>query len=474
MQRPINLFSAWWKVWALGALLGTLLPIGCATSGSRYQHAKSDHKAAIVLVHGFYGANLTRVSDRERVWLTTSQAIWKSNSLARYFPELEIKAAAELEEDGILRRVDAVPPFYRIDVYGAALNKFVDTFANQAQVIPFAYDWRQSNRDSGRALGRFLEQLRAEGKEKIIVVAHSMGGIALAHYLRFGLDEASRPATTWAGLKSVDLVITAGSPFHGTIFVLKNMTRGLSVGLNRSLLSPEAYSTFASAYEMLPRTPQLRDGKFALLAESFFDFALWEKRRWGLLNPAGVDPISFEKRRQFTRGQLQAAETFLLNLYAPDSGISATKTATAPSDKGEELLPREADGARGARRWSGAAKAKLSASLPPPAKLPWLNIVGAGKPTLAGGVYWSDGEADPGILLFLEEDFREHAPGLDQRRLLEDGDTTLLASSMELPSPFKERADLERVASGLSHGDLLMAPEIIAKIQQFLGPASKP
>ena len=95
-------------------------------------------------------------------------------------------------------------------------------------------------------LGAFLEekegyvrdQLRQQfGLERervrFDVVAHSMGGLVLRYYLRYGGEvlrpDGAAPPLTWAGADAVDHVIFCGTPNAGSINSIRWVRRRASV-----------------------------------------------------------------------------------------------------------------------------------------------------------------------------------------------------------------------------------------------------
>lgn len=92
-----------------------------------------------------------------------------------------------------------IPGLVKIDGYSAMVRLITDTFKVQrgsidddgpANFFEFPYDWRRDNRVAARQLktliDRRLSQWRAfSGADdaKVILLAHSMGGLVARHYL---------------------------------------------------------------------------------------------------------------------------------------------------------------------------------------------------------------------------------------------------------------------------------------------------
>lgn len=432
--------------------LGVILVIAlgafaCATVGQRYEHqSDSSKERALIFLHGFYGANLNRQSTGERIWLTASQALWKSNTLAIDESGMEIPGAENLVEDGILRKVDVLPVVYNIDAYGETLDYFEKQFGATYQIVPLAYDWRRDNLLAVKALGAMIDQLRAEGKKKIVVVGHSMGGLVLAYYLRYGTQDLAAANEDWSGAEKIDLAMIVGSPFRGTIYILRNMLEGVRIGWNSTLLRPESYGSFASAYQMLPEKLELFNAKGELKSEPTFDSLTWEVRKWGLLAQSGIDPISMNNRVQFTRERLANGKMFRARI----EGDSAKRA----DGERQSSLPKQTK--TPGTRQVVATKAKL------------ISIFGEGYPTIARGVYLSDGPQDPGLLLFSESLLKEHVPGFDPARIMVEGDETITAESARLPKAYKQTLFGREIRTKARHSALLNEPGVRRELEKAL------
>jgi len=108
------------------------------------------------------------------------------------------------------------------------------------------YDWRLGVDELGRA---FAERLRAETAARVMIVAHSMGGLV------------SRAALALLGLDRVSRLILLGAPnygsfaplqaLRGTYSVVRKIATLVSAGTAESLAG-EIFNSFPSLYHMLP------------------------------------------------------------------------------------------------------------------------------------------------------------------------------------------------------------------------------
>lgn len=244
------------KVQSLNVLVVLLLLIMLLSGCSRQNVAEPEHapgmESAVIIVPGYYGTRLVREADRSLVFISLSQVLFGDQTLTMPVPGLGLQGTVPLQPDGILDEVRVVPLFYSIDVYGSLLDRLrVSNYASR-EVIPFSYDWRGDLMEAVRSLDALIRRLRGERKKDISIVAHSMGGLIVSYYLRYGTQDIDTAVETWKGAEELNRVVLAGVPFLGAMNSFRNMNNGATVGWNSSLLSAEAYSSFPASYYTLP------------------------------------------------------------------------------------------------------------------------------------------------------------------------------------------------------------------------------
>jgi pimeloyl-ACP methyl ester carboxylesterase len=171
----------------------------------------------------------------------------------------------------------------------------------------FAYDWRRSCAENAALLGEFIEEKRryvakerkrlygSSAPVKFDINAHSMGGLIARYYLMYGsrpLDPKGDMAVTWAGARHVDKLIVVGTPNGGSVYPFHDIHEGFRLSPLVPRFKAAAIGTMPSVYELLP--PE-SDG--ALIDEHsrpipYYDAAEWERRGWGLLDPAHADDLA--------------------------------------------------------------------------------------------------------------------------------------------------------------------------------------
>jgi hypothetical protein len=164
----------------------------------------------------------------------------------------------------------------------------------------YPYDWRRDIAESAVELDAFIRDaqiaarvgnnLPDDAPVKVDVIAHSMGGLVLRYYLRYGTqplpEDGSLPELTWAGAEHVANAVLIGTPNAGSILSLHQ----LAFGWNLKPLFPDykaaVLGTMPAIYQLLPRTRHARVLDAATGEPlNIYDPAVWEKYNWGLANP---------------------------------------------------------------------------------------------------------------------------------------------------------------------------------------------
>src|SRR5262249_28652380 len=139
-------------------IIGPLSWAGEAAEGTRAGQAADDGtKPALFMLPGILGSNLK--ADGERIWVSLHLV----NRLKRL--------------DYVQGRADGVEPDGPIEEFYDDLMTFL---SSTHQVIPFAYDWRKPLEDEARRFAAAVDAAlaaRAESRQPVRIIAHSMGGL---------------------------------------------------------------------------------------------------------------------------------------------------------------------------------------------------------------------------------------------------------------------------------------------------------
>ncbi len=200
-----------------------------------------------------------------------------------------------------------------------------------ARLYTFAYDWRQDNVVTVRALDALIAQIRRDHGNQALpvdIIAHSMGGLIVRYYQRFGtvdlLDGEVFPVTG-AGAANLRRVVLLGTPGRGSVGAIHLFLTGYQLGLSR--LPPEVIATMPSMYQLFPHPSStwVTAGDGTPLARDPFDVGLWRQLEWSVFGQALRQHIADEPgtlpgldtfERYFVQ-RLQRARRFTQALLAP-------------------------------------------------------------------------------------------------------------------------------------------------------------
>jgi pimeloyl-ACP methyl ester carboxylesterase len=404
-----------------------LVLFGCAGEKAHKEAPAQVIRSAIILVPGYYGTRLVRVSDGALIWISVTQALFGDVPLTLAVPGLGLHGAIPLQPDGMLENVPVVPLMYAIDGYGPMHMALQAYGQGHAIIVPFAYDWRDDVMANVRKLSAVVEDLRMAGTTHIQLVAHSMGGLLTAYYLRYGTQDPDQAVETWEGASHVDGVVLVGVPFKGTMIAFRNSQYGVTIGLNRTLLQATAVASFPATYYLLPamETDVLSTATLAPITGAIRNGKHWTAHRWGLLKPASLPRDVTARREAYTLEWLARSKRFSALLHKP-------VTTHRP-------LP-----------------------------LPLLSITGRGHLTLATGIWDQRQPVDTPSLIFDDSTLKKALPHADPTILYKDGDGTVTTESAMLPLPYAQMFGVTHRQYDAGHTELMTRPAIQADIIAFL------
>ncbi len=327
-------------------IVGLVLIAGCRASifhsspdlGQIYTREASTEgpdRNPVIVIPGLTGSRLVDPESGRLVWGAFSGDYAKPNNpedvrlLA--LPMAEGKELHELTDqmkpDGVLDRVRirllGVPldlrAYFQI-LSALGVGGYRDETIDLAEKVQwgdahftcfqFDYDWRRDNVENAQRLHQFIEQKRAYVRSetwrrfgvdrediKFDVVAHSMGGLLLRYYLRYGdadlPQDGSLPTPTWAGAANIGRAILVATPNAGTLESLEQLTRGRDYGPFLPKYSSTILGTFPSGYQMLPRARHQMISVGDQVVEDVFDPELWQELEWGLAAPEAETELAW-------------------------------------------------------------------------------------------------------------------------------------------------------------------------------------
>lgn len=156
----------------------------------------------------------------------------------------------------LLPDLHLIPGFWKIDGYGAVARYIASEFdvVEGENFFSFPYDWRLDNRISARALKTRTEswlhdwrQKSGKRDAKLVLVAHSMGGLVSRYFLE-----------VLEGWRDTRALVTFGTPFRGSLNAVDTIANGLkALGIvDLSALVRQLHSV----YQLLPTYECMQSG----------------------------------------------------------------------------------------------------------------------------------------------------------------------------------------------------------------------
>jgi pimeloyl-ACP methyl ester carboxylesterase len=169
--------------------------------------------------------------------------------------------------DRLVGDVHMIPGLWTIDGYSkisAKIRSFEGVEANE-NFFEFPYDWRRDNRVASRRLARctkvWLDRRRETYPEaKLVLVAHSMGGLIARHFLEVHGG--------WAVTRKV---ITIGTPYRGSMQALEFVSNGIRRRAGARVINLTRLArSLTSVYQLLPTYTcwQNETGEFVPLVDA--------------------------------------------------------------------------------------------------------------------------------------------------------------------------------------------------------------
>jgi len=236
----------------------------------------------VVILPGILGSVLQK--DDKDLWGVSTGAIWnilisQGNALNALNIQQDDPDAENLD-DGIkavrlVEDVTIIPGFIKVDGYTRTTKMITENFANVTQgniyldpddrpanLYHFPYDWRRDNRANAKILKRLLAKRLKCWREhtgnpnaKVILLAHSMGGLISRYYLE-----------VLGGWPDCKALFTFATPYRGSILPVDFLANGYKqafIDLTRVVRS------MTSVYQLLPRYKALKIGnEYYRIAES--------------------------------------------------------------------------------------------------------------------------------------------------------------------------------------------------------------
>ncbi len=225
---------------------------------------KAPMKDIIIILPGILGSVLQK--DGKDLWNVSGQAIFQVlTNLGKVVHDLKLSQdnpEAESLGDGIratslIQDTHLIPGFWKIDGYTKTARLITDNFDitpgdiyndpddRAANFYQFPYDWRRDNRANARILKKLIDKRLKCWREtsgaadaKVILMAHSMGGLVSRYYLE-----------VLEGWRDSRALFTFGTPYRGSLQAVNFLANGYK---QLFLDLTEVMRSLTSIYQLLP------------------------------------------------------------------------------------------------------------------------------------------------------------------------------------------------------------------------------
>ena len=242
----------------------------------------------VVVIPGITGSVLTK-DGKDVFGLSVGAGLRALFSGGRSLESLALAAGDGDQEDlgdGIVASrlspdAHLVPGLWKIDGYGKLMTRLGQLPG--VDLHPFPYDWRRDNRVHARRLQRLAEGWLAERRQqdpgaRLVLVAHSMGGLIARYYLE-----------VLGGWRDTRMLVTFGTPFRGSLNAVGFLSSGLT-RLGGLVDLTEMLRSCTSVYQLLPIYRCIDQGDGTLVRLTDVEIPL-----------PGLDPARVASARAFHR-----------------------------------------------------------------------------------------------------------------------------------------------------------------------------
>lgn len=267
---------------------------------------RNTEQPPVIVVPGLFGSKL-----RDR---GTGEEVWPGSAFNIVFSNYE-SIGLEIDPDTLLLKPSSLEAYAITegalgrDFYGEII-KTLSRYGGYTRGEPgvpvktkgpryylFPYDWRQDNVQTASQLDRLIEQIRRDYNDpalKVDIIAHSMGGLVVRYYLRYGTADVlggNDFPTNHQGAQRVRRFIMLGTPNLGSVSSLHSLLKGYQVGLGS--IPTEVLATMPSVYQLFPHpiTDWLITAKGEPLDRDLFDREIWQRFEWSVFDPKVIRRI---------------------------------------------------------------------------------------------------------------------------------------------------------------------------------------
>jgi pimeloyl-ACP methyl ester carboxylesterase len=243
--------------------------------------SKAPMKDLIILLPGITGSILQK--DGKDLWAVSGQALWQVltqsgktiNNLKLDLDHPEAESLGDgIRATAIMQDTHLIPGFWKIDGYTQTARLITDNFNvikgdiykdsddKAANFYEFPYDWRRDNRANAHILKKLIDKRLKCWREnsgaadaKVILMAHSMGGLLSRYYLE-----------VLEGWQDSRALFTFGTPYRGSLKAIDFLANGYK---QLFLDLTEVMRSLTSIYQLLPIYKAINiNGEYYRVAEA--------------------------------------------------------------------------------------------------------------------------------------------------------------------------------------------------------------
>ncbi len=201
-----------------------------------------------------------------------------------------------------------------MNFYGGFMEMLENNeYKEGTDLFAFPYDWRLDNASHFARLDQLIDlALKKSNKKKVILTAHSMGGVIARGYIYSSPQRAEKVST----------LITMGTPYWGAPKVYYGISSGYQFGnpTVRQELMKVLLQNMAAAYQLLPQIPFITDKKTGQLIS--LDQANTIKYKWFTKNTLDLLRDSYDETKDnevgFSKSMLEKAKAFYTRVGTRD------------------------------------------------------------------------------------------------------------------------------------------------------------
>jgi pimeloyl-ACP methyl ester carboxylesterase len=273
------------RVISLALLALTVLLVGSPSALAQIR--ASEARRPLIFVPGFLGSRLCRLDPADP---GKPQVVWGTLGALSQFPTLLVSGSEPAGGDGIqpcgLVREIVYFGLFTQEVYGPVITHLSRLgYREEHDLFVFDYDWRRSVFHNAERLAAFVREKVPDPSQRVDILAHSMGGLVSRVY-----------ATELGGERRIGKLISAGTPFLGSVKVFQTLENGWGT-VNFLLGGLTAFRrtalSFASVFELMPRyTVCCDDGRAGVPPFVAADMEAWRSLHWDGIEPDSMADLT--------------------------------------------------------------------------------------------------------------------------------------------------------------------------------------